>query len=191
MDFKTSVIGTYVSLDAKQRVDFQIAHYRDFHRILDAYKEYVTGLMLDIREYERNADKNEGIPVQSIGALSDPTFREAIERILVNSCFDSYQLFDGMFEDPYEYELISLAMFEWELMKKENEEFNYFLRFILKPEDSELLQAYLSRRMRLKDIADKYDIEIESANKRIYRIRKKLVKRLTPHFYEYNIQLPA
>lgn len=191
MKAKQNVIGMYVGLSAKNRIDFLIKHYVDIERLREAYKDWVVDIMIDARTANRNRRDNLGVRVQTSNGISDITFCQATERILFDDCFKKLMVTEDMFPDPYEYELINLALFEWDLMKREYENLRHGFKLFLDEEETKIIDSYFKREKLLYDIADEYCIEPESANKRVYRIRKKLVSGVIPRFKEYNIKIPA
>jgi len=188
---KHDVIGLYVTLNGKQRIDFLINHYRDFDRYVSSYKEYVRSTMLDILDSYRVSSDELGVRVQTGGGNSDPTFEGANKLASVDECFKDKSLVETMFKDAYGYELISLALYELERLQKEFRKLNATMDILLKEDDQEILKSYFKHERRLYELANDLCIEIESANKKVYRIRKKLVNSIKPWFDEYNMKASA
>jgi len=188
---KQSIVGVYVGLPVKKRIAFLMEHYREFDRYRSAYKECVVSIMIAANSSKKNTSDDLGVRVQTSGGNSDITYYQALERIAFDECFDRVNVTDEMFPDPYEYHLISTAVFEWDLMKKEFDELNSCIKFILEEHERELLLSYINKKTKLKDIANDRAIEVDSARKKMYRIRKKLLDGAAPWFNEYNIKIPA
>lgn len=176
---KQSIIGYYFGLDAKKRVDFLIEHYRDFEFFHSAYKESIISIMLGIREWHENKSGDLGVRIQTSGGNSDVTFYKACERIDVAKCFENLEIATELFKEKNDLELVRKGVSEWKLMRREFDTLNSFIS-LLAPVDRRIYTPYLLREKRLIDIAEELCIELESANKRIYRIRKKLISSIIP-----------
>ena len=95
-----------------------------------------------------------------------------------------------MFPDPYERTLISTAVYEWDLMKKE---FGILSGFIdlMQYDERNIFVPYIQKEKGISDIATELNVEWDSANKKVYRIRKALVEEVLPWFDEYKLTVPA
>jgi len=188
---KHDVIGLYVTLNGKKRIDFLINHYRDFDRYVSSYKEYVRSTMLDILDSYRNSSSDLGVRVQTGNGNSDPTFEGANKLAKVDDCFENKALVGEIFRDSYGYELISLALYELERLQKEFKKLNTTIGVLLTADDQDIIRSYFKHERRLNELAVDLNIEMESANKRVYRIRKKLVTSIKPWFDENNMKASA
>lgn len=191
MEAEQNIVGLYVRLKPKQRIKFLMKHYKDFEAYRDSYRECVISIMIAINEYSRNKQEDLGVRVQMSGDNSDTTYKKAIERMEVEDCFDDVSVINDMFPDEYENALISTALFEWTLMKKEFDQLNSCMKLVLNDYEFNLMRSFLARDKGLMDIADDYAIEIESARKKVYRIKSKVLKGVIPWFKEYEINIPA
>jgi len=188
---KHEVIGLYVTLNGKNRIDFLINHYKDFDGYVSKYKDYIKETIIEILNSYRNSSDELGVRVQSSGGNSDPVFREYLGRDSAEKCFSDRSLLDEMFSDPYEHELIELALYEWDRLQQEHNKLISTMKMVLEDKDQKLISSYFRREKNLYDLAEELCIEMESANKRVYLIRKKLVKSIEPWFDKYNLKASA
>lgn len=191
METKQMFIGEYINKNPRQRIAQLLDNYGDFRRYREHYKRNVVELMEAIREYNiRPSEEDLGVRVQTTGGTSNITASKAIERMALEECFENRKISKEMFEDPEELRLISTAVYEWDLMTREFKVLNTFVKQI-KPKDRSIYLFYLKGEKGFEDIAKDLDIEYESARKRVYRIRKALIKEALPWFDEYKISVPA
>ena len=188
---KHDVIGLYVTLSGPKRIDFLISHYPDFDKYIASYKEYVKDTMLDILSSNRSSATELGVRVQTSGGNQDTTFSLAEGRLAIDKCFDTVRASRKMFPDADDYELVSMGLYEWERLQREFSKLNATINMILNEEEQKIIKAYFRHDKRLHDLAQDLCIEMESANKRVYRIRKKLVNSIGPWFEENTIKASA
>lgn len=108
---------------------------------------------------------------EQTGGTSNITASKALERVSLEQCFEQMKVTKEMFPDPYELGLISTAIYEWDLMAKEHKILAGFIG-LMKPDERSLFLPYIRREKRVADIAAELCLEWESANKKVYRIRK-------------------
>ena len=179
-------IGEYLGREPKGRILFLLDHYREFPEFLNLYRENAIRLMTAMREYERKSKASIGMSVSNSGKKSSPTEAMAMEKIEVEDCFDQRKITGEVIRDPGELKLISTAVHEWVLMNKDYELLGGFMD-MMKPEDRDLFISYISRKKRIADIAEEYCLAWESANKKMYRIRKALIDRMLPWMNDYKV----
>lgn len=185
------IVGMYLGMTAKKRMDFIYKNYRNFNYISDAYMDSVTEMIACIRECERRHEEDDlGVRVQTSQSLSSITEQRAFEHILIKEALDNNLITDSLIEDAEERERVSVAIFEWNLMKSEYEIFNKQMK-ALKPENYEIVKEYISRRKSIGDLADEYNIEPESMKVRLHRIKGILIDGIIPFLkdYEFNRKL--
>lgn len=191
METKHIFIGDYINKNPRERIYHLMDNYKDFGKYRESYKDNVVDLMVAMREYNiRPSDEDLGIRVQTSGGTSNITASKALERIALENCFEKMRVPKEMFPDPYELGLISTAVYEWDLMGKEYQILSGFIK-LMKPDEKNLFLPYIKREKRVADIAAELCVEWESANKKVYRIRKALLKEVLPWFNEYKIITPA
>ena len=191
METKHVFIGEYINKSPRERASILLRNYKDFKKYRERYKRNAVSLMAAMREYSlRPSDEDLGIRVQTTGGTSNITASKALERVCLEWCFEDMKVSKEMFPDPYELSLISTAVYEWDLMKKE---YGILVRFIdiMKPQDRKIYLPYIRREKSVADLTHELCLEWESVRKRLYRIRKKLLKEVLPWFDEYNITVPA
>ena len=191
MEAKQAFIGEYVNKAPRDRISLLMEHFGDFGSFRDNYRECVINLMVMMREYNiRPGDDGLGVRVQTTSGTSKITESKAMDRYEIEECFNKKKIKKKMFPDPYEHGLISTALFEYDLMEKEYRILEGFIK-LMKPDERSLLIPYIKRETRVGDIASELCIEMESASKRVYRIRKALLQKVLPWFKEYKISVPA
>ncbi len=188
---EAAFIGEYLKKSPKKRIYELIGHFDDFDDYRERYKEYTVNLMVMMREHrERSAEADTWVKVQTFGDMSDQTFDAVSERLTLEQNFVNRKISRKMFPDLYEYRLVSTAAFEWNLMEKEYRILRSFVD-LMKPSDRGLLIPYIRKEKEIADIAAELCVEHESANKKVYRIRKALLDNMLPWFKEYKIAVPA
>ncbi len=191
MEAKHIFIGDYIKKSPKERIYQLLDNYKDFGRYRETYKNNVVDLMVAMREYNlRPSDEDLGVRIQTTGGTSNITASKALERVSLEQCFEQMKITKEMFPDPYELGLISMAIYEWDLMAKEHKILTGFIG-LMKPDERSLFLPYIRREKRVADIAAELCLEWESANKKVYRIRKALLKEVLPWFKEYIITDPS
>ena len=191
MESKHNFIGSYLDKSPKERIYHLLDHYRDFDQYRDNYKDTVINLMVAMSEYNNRSKREDlGIRVQTSKGTSDITAAKAIERVALEECFEQMRVTKELFPDPDELGLISTAVYEWDLMGKEFDILAGFIN-LMRPDERNLFLPYIRREKRVAEIADELRLEWESANKRVYRIRKALLENVLPWFNEYKITAPA
>ena len=188
---KYTFIGNYVSKSASERLEQLIVSYKDFERDRGLYKERVIDLMVAMREYHiKPSEEDLGVRVQTTGGTSNITASKALERVTLEECFKSMKISKEMFPDPDEYRLISLAVYEWDLMGREFGILDQFIKG-MKEKDRDILLPYMRKEKGPRDLAEELCLEYDSARKRVYRIRKALFNKVLPWMNEYTITVPA
>ena len=191
MKAKHLFIGEYIDKSPKDRIYQLLDNYRSFTRYLDSYKENVVNLMLAMREYYISPSEEElGVRVQTTRGTSDITASKAIDRVELEECFEKMRVTKELFPDPEELRLISTAVFEWNLMGKEYRILSGFID-MMQPDDRSIFVPYIKREKRVSEIAADQNVEWDSANKKVYRIRKALIEEVMPWFNEYKVSVPA
>ena len=190
METKHIFIGDYINKNPKERIYQLLDNYKDFGKYREQYKENVVDLMVAMREYNiRPIDEDLGIRVQTTGGTSNITASKALERIALEHCFEKMRVSKELFPDPYELNLIATAVYEWDLMGKEYKILSGFIN-LMSPDERSIFVPYIKREKRVADLAAELCVEWESANKKVYRIRKALLHEVLPWFNEYKITAP-
>lgn len=191
MKAEQSIVGMYAGLKPRARIKFLIKHYKDFDTYRADYRDSVVSIIMAFNEYNRSNHDDLGVRVQSSGGNQDTTFNMVAEKMSVEEYFKYLEVDKDSFPDPYEYMIVSTALFEWNLMKREYDEINSCMKLLLNQSERELLLLYLKKEQRLIDIATYYSIEIDSARKKLYRIKRKLINGMIPWFKDYSDSILA
>ena len=187
MEAGKNIVGCYVGLEPRERIEFLYHHYDNLDVFRQAYKESVVNMIAYMRAYDRSQDKLEGIQ-KTRNLLNSITESAAFERIVISEYFEQNKPSDELVEEEEDKDIISWAIFEWHLMKSEFDIFKNFLN-MLSTRDRRILTAYIGHSKSVKEIAKELDIEKESAEKRIYRIKQKLIENMMPILPEYGFNL--
>ncbi len=184
-------VGEYLNKSPKERVYTLFEKYDTFSLWRNAYKESVVDYLVDVQECKRRRNaEGLGVRIQTSGTKASVVEAEAEERLSLEQCFEKKFISRDVLPDAYDRNYISVAVYEWEMMKWE---FGVLRMFIdrMKREDRALFVPYMRKETNLDIIADQLCIERQSANKRVYRIRKALLTEILPWFEEYKIEIPA
>ena len=190
MDASNLIVGCFVGLKPRDRIDFLCRHYKDIDVFRDVYWENVISIIGYMRTIERNRHKEEGMSRNSSGYISDSTAAAAFEKMMIEDFFDEKLHVTNIVTDADDQEIVSWAILEWNALKREYDMFVNQLKLLGK-DDREIFSQYMLQKISTEDIAKKFCIEYESASKRIYRIKRKLVKRMLPLLKAYDFCLEA
>ena len=185
-------IGMYLEMNVRERVDYIYRNYQNYKYLSDAYKDSVIEMISFIKQRERQNDDNLGVKVQTSFNTGSSTERVAFENIMVSEMLEQNYVPNSFFDDDEDQKLITMAVFEWNLMRSEYIIFNKQLNGLSR-ENHYIVSSYLSREKDLFDLADEYRIEPESMKMRLHRIKGRLTDRIVPFLREYgfNRQLTA
>ena len=179
------IVGMYLGMTAKKRMDFIYKNYRNFNYISDAYMDSVTEMIASMREYERRHSREDlGVRIQTSQSMSSITEERAYEHLLIKEALDKNLVTESLVGDKFEREMVSVAIFEWNLMQSEFEIFRKQMK-ALKPENYRIVSLYITRRKSIDDLADEFNIEPESMKLRLHRIKGKIIDGAVPFLKEY------
>ena len=178
---KQKLFGYYMELSVKERVLYMLTNYKHRAYYEESQRQYIEGMIADIRAYERKRNDDLGIRIMSGGSMSDITSAAAEERERIEKAFKAGKITKALISDKQDRDMMLSAIGEWLIMKDDYESLNRAL-WKLTPTEHELLMAYISREKDYYDIADECKIEFESAKKKIQRIRGKVIKIASPEF---------
>lgn len=170
MSSKQNTIGFYKEMTVKQRVIYLLDNYNHRKYFEESRRKSIEGMIADIRAYERNRNAELGVRIMSGMGMSDITSAAAEESIKIKKAFEAGFISESIIRDEDDREMIMTAIDEWLVMKDDYESLERAL-WKLKPEDHDLLMAYLAREKDYNDIAAEYMIEKASARKKIQRLR--------------------
>lgn len=179
-----SGIGFYLSKSGRERIDYIYEHYADYESISKSYRNTLESLIAGARIYERRKRDDLGVRIKSGNGLNDVTSAMAIENHEISRGIDKGSLPAGMIRDKGEEARLNLGIYEMQVMKREYDIFNAAI-MNLKGNEMSVFLAYIRREKSIKDISEEEGIEKDSAVKRIYRIKMKLVRWLADDFREY------
>lgn len=70
---KQKLFGYYMELSVKERVLYMLTNYKHRAYYEESQRQYIEGMIADIRAYERKRNDDLGIRIMSGGSMSDIT----------------------------------------------------------------------------------------------------------------------
>lgn len=164
----------YVRSDSEGKAAYILSNYERFPKMIAGYKSIWEIIVKAEKRYNASLDYgNPGIRVQSSGN-SDPTMTEAMTNIEIESATSEAELRDILkgTDNPEQHLKERLAI------RSMQDDYTITRNVIhaLEQRDEELFLKYLRRKGSLQEIADEYHVELSTCKKRIYRIKKTVMK---------------
>ena len=189
MNTEQKLFGFYLGLSVRQRIQHLMKNYHYRERYVESYRNYIEGMIADIRAYESKPKEDIGVRIVSSGTTSDITFRQAEEAIKINNAFTTGHIGESLIKDKEERQMATLAVTEWRAIRDDYASLNRAL-WMLNPEDHDLIMDYLNRKKSYYDIAEDLTIEYASARKKLQRIRGKVVRLTERDFVRHGCPRP-
>ncbi len=103
------IVGNYLGLNSKKRMDYIYKNYRNFKDISDAYMDSVTEMIASMREYERRHSREDlGVRIQTSQSMSSITEERAYEHLLIKEALDKNLVTESLVGDKLEREMVSM-----------------------------------------------------------------------------------
>lgn len=182
MNTEQKLFGSYLGLSVKQRIYHLMKNYHYRERYVECYRQYIEGMIADIRAYECRPKDDIGVRIMSGDNNSDATARLAEDAVKISNVFITGHIGESLIKDKEERRVATLAVMEWRAIRDDYAALNRAL-LMLKPGDHELIMDFLNRKKSYYDIAEEGMLAYSSAKKKLQRIRKKVVK-LTERDFE-------
>ena len=173
----------YTEADLNNRIHFLFSHNREAKKLLAGYQEeLVLYLSNQMVAYGRREKEGLGVRVQEWGTISDPTARLAMLEMEMQTYVEKGQLPAQILRKLPDIEFIEKRMFDLVIMKNE---FSLFASVAgrLKKEDRSFLELYERTGKDLYKVAEELQIAPESAERRLYRVKKHIAERMKPYMY--------
>ncbi len=175
-------VKVYEKADADKKVDLICRYYHNFIKIIDGCTDGLCYVIFNDKIKNRKSDISElGVRVQNSGRHSDSTADVAISKVeirkAVMNCDFSGDELDGIPKKDIYCEMAYLLR----NMRADFELFNSQLK-ILDDDDSKIFLGYLSKKLNVQDIADEEGIQLESAMKKVVRIKQKVKEHMIIYF---------
>ena len=182
MNTEQELFGSYLGLSVKQRIYHLMKNYHYRDRYVECYRQYIEGMIADIRAYECRPKDDIGVRIMSGDNNSDATARLAEDAVKISNVFITGHIGESLIKDKEERRVATLAVMEWMTIRDDYAALNRAL-MMLRPEDNELIMDFLNKKKSYYDIADEGMLTYNAAKKKLQRIRRKVVK-LTEHDFE-------
>lgn len=178
MAARANIVRKYASAEASARVSIICRYYGQIDGIIDGYIARMTYTIMEEKEYNFRSQKGDlGVRVQSGGMYSDPTGKEGVllEELekAIRNCDFSGDILEGI-DNPEEVIRDARTLHR---MKVEHSLYSRQLGYLDK-RDRFLYEQYLNHEVTLEEIAEKYDIQYNSAMRRIDRIKKVVMEEM-------------
>ena len=179
MSTEHKLFGFYLGLSARQKIHHLMKNYLYREHYIESYRKYVEGMIKDISTYERSRKDDVGVRIMPGNNISDITARKAEEAVRISNIFITGHIGESLIKDKEDRQMAMLAVNEWMAIRDDYASLSRAL-LMLKPKDHELMMDFLNRKKNYYEIAEENMITLQSAKKKVQRIRGKIM-RLTEH----------
>ena len=177
MATEASIISRYILADFEERVCIMLDNYTTFEAQLEIELDGIEYRIKEERAYQRRSAKGDlGVRVQTSG-ISDPTYQEAVENIMIAEALKAMDFNSDIFKDNEEVEAIKRDIYAMEIMQIDFRNMKKQLR-VLKPLDRDTLLSVYDEEIELQILATKEGIDYESARSRENRAKKRLQEKM-------------
>lgn len=174
MAVQASIVKIYGNADPSEKIDIICRNYPNFIGIVDSYTEGLRYMIENETQYNKKSDYGElGVRVQVKGHYSDLTANVAINNITIRDALIRCDFSEGILEGVDGSEDIQKNAYILKEMRKDYDLFNSQLRILPKSE-YHLFQTYLKGESDIAHIAETEGIQYESANQKLWRVKKKV-----------------
>ena len=171
---KANVLEKYLGLTPEKRVDFICKNYSSFLKTIDSYTQGLVYMIEEELDYNRREARGDlGVRVSGGYGHSDSTANKAIQNVSLREAIINCDFTDGILDDTDNEEEIVRAASVLRKMRRDYDLFNSQLQ-LLSDEDYFAFRLFLSGERSLMEVADEWNIQYETAKKRVYRIRKQI-----------------
>lgn len=167
---KVSIVEAYADASIEKKIEIILDNFNGFNSIIDGYEKCLSIQIRNEREYNRRKNNGDlGIRVQSSG-ISDTTARIAIENVTIQEAIKK-----GNYEEALKG-VDDYAKHKREIQTLINMRDDYVIVSsqinLLQGEDLKIFQQYLSKEMKITDIAIEENRGYDALQKRLKRSRK-------------------
>ena len=177
MAAEASIISRYILADFEERVCIMLENYTTFEAQLEIELDGIEYRIKEERAYQRRIARGElGVRIQSSG-ISDPTFREAEENIMIAEALEKMDLNSDIFDSCEEVEAIKRDIYAMEIMQIDFRNMKKQLKVMKSLDRSTLLTVY-DEEVEIQTLAVNEGIDYESARSRVNRAKKRLQEKM-------------
>lgn len=174
------VIKKYAKASEQTRINIICKNYSRFSRIIEGRIDGLVFLITEERAYLRRQEIGDlGVRIQVSGTgdvVGNTVANDEMIRIAIETCSFPDEMLDG---SDYEDEIVEDA-YAMKKMRKDYKLFNSMLG-VLEPQEREIFLAFLNKKKSLTDIAEENGIQYDSADRRISRIKHKVIKEMSEY----------
>ena len=99
MNTEQKLFGSYLGLSVKQRIYHLMKNYHYRDRYVECYRQYVEGMIADIRAYECRQKDDIGVRIMSGGNNSNATARLAEDAVKISNVFITGHIGESLIKD--------------------------------------------------------------------------------------------
>ena len=170
-----SFIEEYGNSDSDERVDIMLNYFQEFPSIIEGQRKILVLKIKNEREYMRQRQNDDLGAVILSSEMSDPTAREAIENVYIEDIVLNGNDISELTHDM-KYGEKRVFHRQFYILEKMQEEYTILQTqlFFLNSNEKKILELYTESGHDFQKIADQEGIQIESARRRVWEIRKKI-----------------
>ena len=171
-------IEEYGSSNSDKRVDIMLNYFQEFPSIIEGQSRILVLKIKNEREYLRQQCQNDCGTVRLLQEVADPTAREAIENVLIEDIvLNGKDISDLTCDMKYGEKRVFRRQFY--ILKKMQEEYAILQTqlLLLNSSEKKIFELYTESGHDFQKIAEQEGIQLESARRRIWEIRKKIKNR--------------
>lgn len=178
-------IEEYGSSDSQKRIDIMLNYFEDFPVIMEGQRKILVYKIKNELEYQRKQYQNDHAMVRLLQTLSDPTAKEAIENVMIEDVVlngkDISDLVCDMKKGTKSFFCRQLYVLE-----KMQEEYTILRTqmLLLSSSEKKIFELYAKSGHDFQKIAEEQGIQLESARRRVWEIRKKIRKNTVDYMLE-------
>ena len=168
-------IEKYGSSNSDKRVDIMLNYFQEFPSIIEGQSRILILKIKNEREYLHRQSEEDAGAVRLSKALSDPTAGEAIENVSIeDTVFHGKNILELTHE--LEFSEKHALRRQFYILKKMREEYAILQTqlLLLNSNEKKIFELYTESGHDFQRIADQEGIQLESARRRIWQIRKKI-----------------
>ena len=172
-----NIIRQYILADFEERVSIMLENYTTFEAQLEIELDGIEYRIKEERAYQRRAARGDlGVRVQT-SDISDPTYREAEENIMIEEALKHMDCNLDILESCEEVEAIKRDIYAMEIMQIDFHNMKKQLKVMKSLDRSTLLTIY-EEEVELQTFAANEGIDYESARSRVNRAKKRLQEKM-------------
>lgn len=164
----------YMRLGTEERLELICEHYGSFLGIVDSYTEGIIYMIEEEQDYNHRQEMGDlGVRVQTSGMHSDRTAKQAIRNVDLRDAVENCRNLDEALDDTDHKEIFIDRCFT---LKKMRKEYRLLSKQIASLDDmeKELFEDYLTRAKSVQEVAAQLQIEYDSAQQWMRRIKTKV-----------------